>query len=645
MSRAARVAALALVALVVAGVPARAAVRYVARLADRNRVGLTVTNYGFLGNNFTSRSPSFEFPLGSGLEHMSRGGLWVGALALDEQGAFTGVSTALVDAAQGGASGAETEFTPLGDAIVERSRILNSRFWSPLAVSDQDLVCEYTDAVPKPASGNQLERHRPLGIRVRQQQLSFTLRAADAFVVTRFTVVNDGAPLRDVWLGCYAQLASGDKDLYTTWPPSASSGPGSWYYKTHIEYDAPRRFYQESYCLGPPYPAGCAASVVPAWAGVKLLGVTPGGIADRQVNWRWWAFSLGDTTRDEDADKYRLMSTTQVDDPAGCQPGTQCSPIQMSAVGPFDRLEHGDSLTFDVAFVGGADQAELLRNADYAQFAHDLDYRLPSAPPSPRVHVETSHQRVTVWWDDSPESASDPTSPAPGGRDFEGYRVHLGLDQQAPTPLAQFDLRDTTGFDTGLEPALAPEPLVRDGVVYRYRHRIDGLKDGFRYWGAVTSYDTGDPSIESLESGLGQNKFLVIPAANEQEARGVVVFPNPYRVHAAWDAGAVARDRVVWFTGLPRRCSIRVYSLAGDLVASHEFNADTYRTENVRGVWTPERNPDTGAPALSGGTFAWDLVTQRGQAAASGLYLWTVEDRDGGATQRGKLLIVKADRE
>ena len=90
------------------------AVRYVSRLANINRVGLTVSNYGFLGNNFTSRSASFEYPLGSGFEHMSRAGLWVGGIALSDQGAFTGVTTGLVDAAQGGASADETEFTPLG---------------------------------------------------------------------------------------------------------------------------------------------------------------------------------------------------------------------------------------------------------------------------------------------------------------------------------------------------------------------------------------------------------------------------------------------------------------------------------------------------------------------------------------------------
>ena len=621
------------------------AVRYVARLANKNRVGLTVTNYGFFGNNFTSRSPSFEFPLGAGFEHMSRAGLWVGALAADDSGAFVGVTSALVDAVQGSASADETEFAPLADVVSERSRLVNSRVYSPAAISDQDLLCEYGDATPKRGVGNQRERHRPLAIRVRQTTLGFTLHTADAFVVSRFVVINDGGPLRDVWLGLYAQLASGDKNRYSTWPPSAGSGPGSWYFKAHIEYDAARRLFAEHFCQAPPYPAACSAALVPPWAGIRLLGVSPGAIDDLRVNWRWWTFEPGDVTRDEDTEKYRIMSNPVIDDPTGCLLLGQCSPIQIQSVGPFPFLAHGDSVSFDLAFIGGEDQTKFLAHADYAQFAHDIGYRLPSAPPSPRVVVETGSQYADIWWDDSPESVSDPTSPAPGGRDFEGYRLYLGLDRQAPIRESQFDLRDTTGFNTGLEPALAPVPLVRDGVRYRYRHRIGGLKDGFKYWGAVTSYDTGDLAIESLESALSLNKFLVVPMANAVDRAAVYVFPNPYRVEAVWDAGRPPRDKVVWFGGLPRRCTIRVYTLAGDEVMSRDFDGDVYRAENVRGVWTPERNPDTGAPALSGAAFAWDLISNRGQAIASGLYLWTVEPRGGGAVQRGKLLVVKADRE
>ena len=56
--------------------------RYVFRVTDSNLMGITVTNYGFIGNNFFSRTPSMEYPLGTGYEHLVRGGLWVGARAV-----------------------------------------------------------------------------------------------------------------------------------------------------------------------------------------------------------------------------------------------------------------------------------------------------------------------------------------------------------------------------------------------------------------------------------------------------------------------------------------------------------------------------------------------------------------------------------
>ena len=123
------------------------------------------------------------------------------------------------------------------------------------------------------------------------------------------------------------------------------------------------------------------------------------------------------------------------------------------------------------------------------------------------------------------------------------------------------------------------------------------------------------------------------------------MFPNPYRVEAQWDAGAGVRDHFIWFAGLPRRCKLSLYTLSGDRVFERDFNGDSYSGDNARGVHDPRLDRDTGAPALSGGAFAWNLITARGQAAATGLYLWVVEDLDGGKVQRGKLLLVKSDKE
>ncbi len=621
-------------------------IRYAVRTTGINRVGLAVSNYGFFGNNFVSRSPSFEFPLGSGFEHMSRAGLWVGAIGINDTASFTGVSSAIVDNAQGSSALAETEFTPAGNTIVERSRISNSRYYSSEAVSDQDFDCAYSDLPARPPFGFQSEAHTPLHLLVRQRTLGFSLEAADAFVVARFTIINQGPPLRAIYVGLYAQLVSGDKNAYVTWPPSSSSGPGSWYYKTYAEYDAARRLYKEHYCTMLPYPSGCGFAYCPPWAAVKLLGVHPDTVAAKTVSFNWWSYSPGDTARDIDLKRYAILSNGIQMDPGGCQPGGTCSPIMVLSVGPFDQLDPGDSVQVDYAFVGGDDEQALLSHADYAQFASDIGYRLPAPPPSPRLHVETGEQRVDLYWDDSPEQVVDPTSPAPGGMDFEGYRVYFGLDRQHPIRVAQFDLPDTTGFDTGLGAIRLATPRIVNGVPYHYTYSIGRLRDGFKYYGAVTSYDLGDEKVVSLESGIGQNKFLAVPlAAPGERAGGVVVFPNPYRVEARWDQGTLVRDHYLWFANLPRRCALRIYTLDGDLVFEQRFDGGAYRGEGARGLYDPRHDLDTPPPVLSGASYAWDLITRRGQAAATGLYLFAVEDLESGRVSRGKFLLVKSDRE
>ncbi len=640
-------------------------VRYAATIADINQVGLTVTNYGFFGNNFITRAASFEYPLGTGYEHMSRAGLWVGAQAVDDQGSFTGVSTAIVDNYQGSSSLAETEFTPAGPAIYESSRIPNSPVYKPGALSDQDLVCSYSDVPARAPRGYQAEPHRPLHILVDQRTLGFSLRAASSFVVAQFKITNQGAPLRNVYVGLYTQLVSGDKNAYSTWPPSASSAAGSWYYKTHAEYEVARRLYEEHYCAAEPFPDGCNFAYCPPWAAVKLLNTYPDTIASKTVSFHHWSFSPGDTLRDTDVKRYALMSDGVRDtDFSSCRPVVdQCSPIMVLSVGPWAELDPGDTIRVDFAFVGGMDPSDmaaseraLLTNADFAQFTSDIDYQLPAPPPSPKVHVEAHHDatdRVDLYWDVSPENTPDPTSEAPGHLDFEGYRVYLGLDRQHPGLVAQFDRRDpphdTTGFNTGLDSIRLAEPRVfpGDSVTYRYRYSVTGLKAGFKYYGAVTSYDLGDPKVESLESGISQNKFEVVPAPGPGErAGGVTVFPNPYRVEARWDAGRSVRDHYLWFANLPRRCVLRIYTLAGDLVFDTNFDGSTYRGEGARGVYNPATDRDLStAPYLSGATYAWNMITREGQAAATGLYIFSVEDLDSGKVSRGKFLIVKSDRE
>src|SRR5207249_10881932 len=99
-------------------------------IANGSKVNMTITNYGFYGNNYFSRDASLEYPAGRGYEHLVRAGLWVGAQAQDALSEFVGVTTGTVDAAQGPSSPDASEFTPGGREVLRRSTLLNSEFFS-----------------------------------------------------------------------------------------------------------------------------------------------------------------------------------------------------------------------------------------------------------------------------------------------------------------------------------------------------------------------------------------------------------------------------------------------------------------------------------------------------------------------------------
>jgi hypothetical protein len=617
-------------------------ISYTVRVTDNNLVGLTLSNYGFLGNNFVSRSPSMEYPLGLGFEHMVRGGLWIGARALDDSGSFTGVVTAAVDGVEGASSQNATEYTPAGREIEVRSTLINNKFFNPNAVSELDFLCSYSDQ-PAKTSANNREPHRPISILVRQESYAWSFSHYQHLIILHFTIENLGPPLANVWVGLYAELASGAKLSYTNWPPG-----GSWYNRKWIQWDDSLRLFREHYCVGVNPPNDCQLHIAPYWAGMKLL-TPPDSALGQKVTLAAWDWEPGSALRDEDTERYAIMSAGTIQDLTAPDLQPQSGdPVEVLAIGPFPQIDPGATISVDFALVGGAQVEDIREHARFAQRAFDRGYVVPVPPPSPRLHVVARNGALDLYWDESPESAPDPTSPTP---DFEGYRVYVGEERLDLKRVAQFDLatapNDTTGFNTGLQAVRLATPARFDGVDYHYRYTVPGLRTGFKYFVSVTSYDMGTVEIESLESGINQNKILAIPAPapGERSDDRVTVFPNPYRVEARWDQGQKVRDHYLWFANLPKRCLLRIYTLAGDQVFETEFDGDAYHGEGARGIYDPRRELDVGPPTLSGATFGWNLISSEGQAVATGLYLFSVEDRDTGKRTVGKFVITKSDRE
>ena len=158
----------------------------------------------------------------------------------------------------------------------------------------------------------------------------------------------------------------------------------------------------------------------------------------------------------------------------------------------------------------------------------------------------------------------------------------------------------------------------------------------------VTAFDRGGDGVPSLETSLNANSIRVFPGTGVNDSftssdadSQVGVYPNPYRLNAAWD-GATPFTRRLMFYNLPAKAQIRVYTLAGEIVATLDHDAATY-TGDTR--WFNDFSVSN--RLLPGGEHAWDILSDANQNLTTGLYLYTVKDAATGHIQTGKLVIIK----
>jgi hypothetical protein len=119
----------------------------------------------------------------------------------------------------------------------------------------------------------------------------------------------------------------------------------------------------------------------------------------------------------------------------------------------------------------------------------------------------------------------------------------------------------------------------------------------------------------------------------------IYVAPNPYLGQSKFD-GRRERDekgdksKRIWFFNLPQHCTIRIYTLAGDLVDVIEHNG-----EYVEDVINPSKATHTGITA--GGMHSWDMLSKNDQIIASGVYLYSVKDHDTDKIKVDKFVLIK----
>lgn len=359
------------------------------------------------------------------------------------------------------------------------------------------------------------------------------------------------------------------------------------------------------------------------------------------------------------------------------------------SVGPFASMAPGDTINVAWAFVlakkyedgqpntnnSALQQTNLIRNATWAQTAYngeDINFNgildegedrdkngeitrfiLPTPPEIPVVKVVPTENQLEIYWADNAEQSLDPISKK---YDFEGYRVYatkVGFDVQDNNDILNALKRvseyDATGnklfFNTGFGAVRLESDKIFEGdsVVYKYKYVIPNVLNGWQYAVAVTSFDTGDDDnqLESLESSVLANTFRVFPgkpANTDMKANAPFVYPNPYYAGASWEgASTYQEDKKLTFANLPKRCIVRIFTTAGDLVDEFEHD-ENYNGSDIRWYNTYS---DTENTVFSGGEHSWDLLSANSQIIARGVYTFSVEDLDTGKSQRGKFVIIK----
>ncbi len=617
-------------------------------------IGLAVTNLGYVGNGLANPGqPSCEYPLNSNVEHLFLGGIWVGAVTPD--GSIR-VSTGAQDASNLVAGDEIREFV---DTASEPVRIWsnshNSDNFNEAALATQHIEVSFNDYASV-ESGN----HVPIGLKVILRVLAWGTPYADDFVILDYSIINiSGGELRDVYVGYWNDTTVGNTDVTDPYDPQAAVrwnyyddvnggwGAAGWVPSAYTVAD------DENIWMMYEHDDDGDDGMATSWIGTRLLGTVPAVEPESgpPVSYNSWRFrgvpAADDTYLDDDGNpspgKYQLMGNGEFD--VGETQDTDFTVasdwVGLLSTGPFPYVGPGDTVHATFAVVCAFDSLGLLANSKVAQVAYDQGFSIPGGPPSPRLAAAYDSDTVILSWAPGDTVAPDSTgalqpldtddprrSPEyhinriTGRPDFQGYRVFryqgatISSDPyNLATLVAQYDKVDGIGFDTGLP------PLDAQG---RRTFRDDHLLDGFPYWYSVVSFSAPDlrEGLPEFQSGFNENAMLVYPgpaAADADNQHRAGVYPNPYRAGSRFDSGAgeVELGRRLWFTGLPARCRIQVFNLAGDLVKTLRHDDPT------------------------SGQEPWDILSEPGRAIATGLYVYAVEDLATGEVQQGKLVIIK----
>jgi hypothetical protein len=280
----------------------------------------------------------------------------------------------------------------------------------------------------------------------------------------------------------------------------------------------------------------------------------------------------------------------------------------MDTYGPYD-LAPGDKVKFVFAYVAGSpveesfdsfsrlgDNSELRKEENGKAFenlvkhlrkakeAYELGYDLPNQPPDVKTTLASSkNAQVEISWPDDADTSPNPDTGRP---DVAGYKIYQsetipGLWKE----IGDVKVGDAQYYDAAAGTYTFEDPLSVSGFSYLYQVRayqgsgnvgFVSRKTGRTVEGGVTAYTTGpsDPGTYYIPPGgsSGLSPVQVPSIEADRMERPIHIVPNPYIIDAVHTYEGSQKIRIL---NLPRRAKIRIFSVAGNMVAEEVHESDT----------------------------------------------------------------------
>lgn len=233
----------------------------------------------------------------------------------------------------------------------------------------------------------------------------------------------------------------------------------------------------------------------------------------------------------------------------------------------------------------------------HARWNYEHNYQVPGAPPPPAMEVKGFPDNATITWSDADAEAMS---------NFAGYRI---LRRKSKLDTALYRVVHTTGPGEKSEQHTFEDTNVQFGASYTY------------YIQAAVTVDAND--MDALPSVRGKKLwssrvFIPTPESIEPPRGGsetltdIQIAPNPYNINdPKVQAQGWTDYRGLIFFNLPAYCEINIYTEDGDHVQKIIHDSP-----------------------VKAGSYRWDMITESDQVIASGVYIATFTDKNGGVTFR-----------